>query len=122
MGILDNFLGDFDVLVERLVGGVNHHAGKALVNALFAQLEGVAVVQVNSDGDVRDADRGLNEFFEVNRVGVLAGPLGNLEDERRFFLFASLNDGLDEFHVIHVECAQGILALESLGEQVFGMC
>jgi hypothetical protein len=60
-------------------------------------------------------------FFEINRVGVLAGALGNLQHERGFFLFASLNDGLDEFHVVHVEGAQGVFAFERLGEQVFGM-
>jgi len=43
-------LGDFDILLERLVAGVNHHAGETLVNALLAQLERVAVIQMDGDG------------------------------------------------------------------------
>ena len=88
-------LADLDVLLERLVAGVNHHAGEPFVNALLAQLEGVAVVQVDGDGDVGQADGGLDEFLEINRVGVLARALGNLEHQRRLFLFAGLDDGLD---------------------------
>jgi len=75
---------NLDVFVERLVAGVNHHAGKTFVNALFAQLEGVAVVQVDGDGDIGQADRRLDEFFEIDRVGILAGAFGDLEDQRAF--------------------------------------
>ena len=120
--VFHDFLGDFDVLVERLVAGVNHHAGEPFVNALLAQFERVAVVEVDGDGDVGQADGRLDELLEINRVGVLARALGNLEHQRRFFLFAGLDDGLDEFHVVHVERAEGVFALQRLGEQVFGMC
>jgi hypothetical protein len=122
VGVFHDLAGDFDVLLERLVAGVNHHAGETFVNALFAQLEGVAVVQVDGDGDVGQADRRLDEFLEIDRVGVLAGALGNLEDQRRFFLFAGLNDGLDEFHVVDVERAERVFALQRLRKQFFGMC
>ena len=120
--VFHDLFGDFDVLVERLVAGVNHDAGETFVNALLAQLERVAVVQMDGDGDVGQADGGLDELLEINRVGVLARALGNLEDERGFFLFAGLDDGLDEFHVVDVERAEGVFAFERLGEQVFGMC
>ena len=80
------------------------------------------MVQVDGDGDVGHADGGLNEFLEVNRIGVLARTLRDLQDERGFFLFAGFNDGLDEFHVVHVKRAEGVLAFERFGEQVFGMC
>ena len=52
----------------------------------------------------------------------MARTLGNLEHQRGFFLFAGLDDGLDEFHVVDVESAEGVFAFERLGEQVFGMC
>jgi len=57
------------------VGGVNHDAGESLVNALLAQFKGVAVVQVDGDGDVGKADRRFDELLEIDGVGVLAGPL-----------------------------------------------
>ena len=118
VGVFHDLFGDFDVLLERLVAGVNHHAGETFVNALFAQLERVAVVQMDGDGDVGQADGGLDEFLEIDRVGVLARALGNLEHQRRLFLFARLDDGLDEFHVVHVERAEGVFALQRLRKQV----
>ena len=122
VGVFDDFFGDLDVLVERLVAGVNHHAGETFINALFAQFEGVAVVQVDGDGDVGQADRRLDEFLEIDRVGVLAGAFGNLEHQRRLFLFAGLDDGLDEFHVVDVERAERVFAFQRLCKQLFGMC
>jgi len=113
---------DFSILLEGFVAGVNHHAGETLVNALFAQVESVAVVQVDGDGDVGQADRRLDEFLEINGVGVLAGALGNLENQRRLFLFAGFYDGLDELHVVDVECAQGVFTLQRLRKQFFCMC
>ncbi len=118
VGVFHDLLGDFDVLLERLVAGVNHHAGEPLVNALLAQLERVAVVEVDGDGDVGQADRRLDELLEINRVGVLARALGNLEHQRRLFLLARLDDGLNEFHVVHVERAERVFALQRLRKQV----
>ena len=115
-------LADLDVLLERLVAGVDHDAGEAFVDALLAQFEGVAVVEVDGDGDVGEADGGFDELLEVNRVGVLAGALGDLEHHGRLFLFAGFDDGLEQFHVVDVESAEGVFALERFGEQVFGMC
>ena len=120
--VFDNFLGDFDIFLKRLVRGVNHHAGKTFINALFAQLEGVTVIQMNGNRNIREADGGLDEFLEINRIGVGTCALGNLENERSFFFFASLDDGLDQLHVVHVERAESVFAFERLGEQVFGMC
>ena len=120
--IFRNLPGDLDILVKRLVAGINHHAGKAFINAVFAQLERVAVIEVDGDGDVREADGGLDELLEIDRVGVLAGAFGNLQHHGSFFFFACLDDGLEQFHVIDVKRPEGVFALQRLGEQVFSMC
>jgi len=116
--VFHDFACDFSILLERLVAGVNHHAGETFINALFAEVEGVAVVQVDGDGDVGQADRRLDEFLEIDGVGVLAGALGNLENQRRLFLFAGLHDGLDELHVVYVECAEGVFTLQRASQIV----
>jgi len=109
VSIIDDFARDFDVFVERLVTGVNHHAGEPFIDALLAKFEGIAVVQMNRDGDIRQADGSFDELFEVNRVGVLASPFGNLELDGGFFLFERLNDGKEQLHVVGVEGAQRVL-------------
>ena len=57
VGVFHDSFADFDVFLERLVAAVNHHAGETFVNALLAQLERVAVVQMHGNGDVGQADR-----------------------------------------------------------------
>jgi hypothetical protein len=69
--VIHNLLRDLDILLERLVARVNHHARETLVNALFAQLERVAVVQMHRDGNRGQADRRLDQFFKVSRMGML---------------------------------------------------
>ena len=48
---------DLDVLLERIVAGVDHDAGEPLVHAVLAQLEGIPVVEVDRNGDIGQADR-----------------------------------------------------------------
>ena len=48
--------------------------------------------------------------------------IADLKDQRGLLLFAGLNDGLDELHVIDVESTEGVFAFQSLGEQVASMC
>src|SRR5437868_1388867 len=70
VGVIDDAFARFNVLIEWFVAGVDHHAGKAFIDAFLAQFEGVAVVQVDRDGDIGKADSGFNELFEIGGIGV----------------------------------------------------
>jgi hypothetical protein len=122
VGVIDDFFAEFGVLFERVMAAINHHAGEPFVDAFLAKFEGVAVVEVDGDGNGGEADGGFDEALEVNGIGVLAGALGDLEHDRGFFLFAGFNDGLEQFHVVDVESAERVFAFEGLGEQLFGVC
>jgi hypothetical protein len=122
VGVFDDPFAHLDIFFKRLVAAVNHHTGEPFVNALFAQLEGIAVIEVDGDGDIGGADGRFDEFLEINGAGILAGALGDLEHDRRFFLLAGLDDGLEQLHVIDVEGAEGVFAFEGFGEQVCCMC
>ena len=52
VGVLNDLLGDLDVLGKGLGGGVDHDGGEAAVDAGLAGLKVRAVVQVQHDGDV----------------------------------------------------------------------
>ena len=120
--VFDDLFANFDVLLERLMAGIDHDAGETFIDAFLAKLERIAVVQVDGDGDIGEADGGFDQFLEVNGIGVLAGALGNLQHHRRFFLFAGFDDRLEQFHVVDVESAERVFAFQGFGEQVFGMC
>ena len=54
----DNGLGDLDVLLKGLGGGIDHDGGKAAVNAGLARLKIGTMIQMQRDGNVRAADDG----------------------------------------------------------------
>ena len=52
VGVLDDLAGQLDVLLVGVVRAVDHHRGEAGVDARLAQLEGVAVVEVQGEGQL----------------------------------------------------------------------
>ena len=63
VSIVDNFSAHFDILFERLMAAIDHDAGKPFVDAFFAQFKRIAVVQVNGNRNIREADRGFDQLF-----------------------------------------------------------
>ena len=103
MGAIDDALGDRDVLVERLVRGVDHHrAVEAGINAVVAGLL-VAVVQMHGeDGFREDLLGGADDGFEHALVGVLPRALRDLDDERRLAGEAALEQAHGLLGVVDV--------------------
>src|SRR5206468_754081 len=93
-----------------------------VIDAFFAKLEGIAVVEVDGNGNIGRADGGFDEFFEVDGMRIFPGAAGDLQHHGRLFFFASLDDGLEKFHVIDVKSAERVFALEGFGKEVLGMC
>ena len=117
MGVLDDLLGDLDVLGKGLAGSVDHDGGKAAVDAGLAGLEVGAVVQMQNDGDLGALDdSGLNQLHQVGVVGVGAGALGHLQNHGSLLLAAGLGDALNDFHVVDIESADGVTAVVGLLE------
>ena len=109
MRVLNDLLGDLDVLGKGLGGGVDHNGGEAAVDAALAGLKVRAVIEVQHDGDVGAAlHGGLDELDEVGMVRVGAGALGNLKNNGSVFLLAGLGDALHDLHVVDVERADGV--------------
>ena len=106
--IINNFFGERDVLVIRKMGSIYHDGGKSVVDARFAELKRVAVVQMQHDGD-REAqfscivDRSLGEMFQECLVCVLAGAARYLEDNRRFCFDACANNGLQLLEIVEIK-------------------
>src|SRR5579864_1424676 len=119
--VVHHLFANLHVFLKRLVARVNHYTRKPFIDALLAKLEGITVVEMDGNGNIGKADSGFDEFFEIEGIGVLASAFGNLEHDRSFFLLASLDDGLQEFHIVDVEGAQGVFALEGLGEKLASM-
>ena len=123
VGVLHDLGGELDVLLHGVVGAVDHHRGEARVHAGLAQLEGVAVVEVEGEVDVAlhaldELPGPLGQVAEERLVGVLAGPRADLEDEGRLRLDAAADDGLELLQVVEVVRGDGVLAFHGLLEHL----
>ena len=109
--VVNDFLRQLDVVLEAVLGAVNHDRSEAVVNAGFADVEIRAVVKVKADGQIRVLQRRLDEMDEIGRLRVFARARGDLQNQRRVFFLRRLGDALDDFHVVDIEGANGVSAL-----------
>ena len=108
VSVLNDLAGQGNVLLEGVLGTVDHNGGETAVDAGLADLKVLTVVEVDTDGQVGILNSSLDELHEVNVLGVLAGAGGNLQDESGVELLGSLGDALDNLHVVDVESADGV--------------
>ena len=109
--VVDDLLGQRDIVLERVVAAVDHNRGEAAVDAGLAELERVAVVEVDADGQPGVLNGGFDELHQINMLGVVARARGNLQDQRRVFLHRRFGDALNDLHIVDVERADGVAAL-----------
>ena len=119
--VLDDLLGNADVFGKGMGAGVYHNGSEAAVNAILAEFETVAVVEVQTDGETAGLDGRFDHFLEINGVGVLSGTRGNLQDKGGVFDGGRFDDTLNEFHIVDVESADCVAAVVCFLEH-FGGC
>jgi len=121
MGGLSRFAGEADVFLVGMVGAVDHDAGVAVIDALFDEVDRVAVVTVDGDGHLGiKLDAGVDDVLEYADVGVLPRAFGNLEDAGRMLRGAGLDDGLGDLHIVDVESSDAEPAVVCKVEHGFG--
>ena len=117
VGVLDDLLGDGNILLKGLGTGVDHHGGEAAVDAGLTGLKIRAVVQMQRDGDIGALDHsGLHQLHQIGVVGIGAGALGHLQNQGSLLLLSSLGDTLNDLHVVDIEGADGVTAVIGLLE------
>ena len=119
VSIFNDLLGKFDVFFEREVGAVDHNGGEAAVDAGFAELEGIAVVEMETYGKPGILDSGFNELYKIGVLGILSCAGGNLKDKGGIFFLCGFRDALDDLHIVDIEGADGITALIGFFEHFF---
>ena len=120
MSILHDLTGQGDVIFKALGRGVDHNGGKAAVNAGFAELEGIAVVKMKGNGNLRVFDNGcFNELDQIGVICISARALGYLQDDGALQLPCRFGDALNDFHIVDVERADGVSPVISFLEHLF---
>ena len=113
MGVVSDLFCQLHVLLIGQMRAVDHHGGEAAVDAVLAQLEGRAMIQMERDGQAGFNFGGLYQLGQIGVVGVLTGAGGHLKNHGSVQLLAGFGNSLHDFHIVHIECADGIAFLVS---------
>ena len=92
----DQLLGLLHILLDGVVAAVEHDGGETGLNAGLAALVG-AVIQMQSDrdGDAHGIDHCIDHSSDGLEAGhVLAGTLGDTQDDRTLHLLAGGQNSL----------------------------
>ena len=121
VGDADNLLGLLDVLLNAVVGAVEHNGGEAVLHGLQGGVIGAVVqVQGNGDRDVQGLEHAVDHAgHRVEAAHILASALGHAEDNRGIALLGGEQDSLGPLQVVDVELANSVLAGLGLGEHFF---
>jgi len=129
MGIVDNLLGEGNVLLVGESRTVDHDVAEAAGDAVDAKLVAVTVVKVESDGDALAVGRDLlgvlngtlSHVAQKSLVRIGTSTTGNLKNHRALSLNTGSDDGLHLLHVVEVESRDSKTVLHSTGEHLLGV-
>ena len=127
VGILDDLAREGDILVIGQGRTVDHYRREAHVDAALAQLEAVAVVEMQDDLRLLPAqllgilDGTLGHVAQQRLVGVVARTLRYLQNHGRLGLGRSHDDRLQLLHVVEIECRNRVTSVNGLLEHLFGV-
>ncbi len=122
VGVVNHLLGEGHVLLEGERRAVDHHRREAVVDTVLAELESIAVVEVQADLGMFPAQgfgifhRALCHIAEQYGVGVVTRALRHLEDDGALGIGGCLDNGLQLLHIVKVERGDGVTAMYCLGE------
>jgi len=129
MSVLDDLLGESDVLLIRKSRAIDHDIAEAAGNAVNAELVAVTMIKVESDGDAlavrRDLlgvlDGTLSHVTQKSLVGIGTSTTRNLQDNRALGLNTGSDDSLHLLHVVEVEGGDCKTTLHSTSEHLLGV-
>jgi hypothetical protein len=110
MSVLYDTVRQSDIFLKRMFGAVDHHRRKSAVHTGFTYLKILTVVEMEANRQIGIRQGGFHQFDQVNVFGVFARSGGNLKYKRGFFLFGCVDYTLNDFHVVDVESAYGVLS------------
>ncbi len=108
MGDIHDLRGHGDVLLQRQLMPVEHQRGEAGAQAFHILFVVGAMIQVQHDGDIGAFAEHFRHGGNHLQAGIFDGALAGLDDHGRLFFHGRLHDGLGHFHIVEVECADGI--------------
>ena len=114
MGIFDNLLCNLHIFFKRMLGTVIHDGRESAVNAGLADFIGRAMVKMKGRRDFRIILKGnLYKAYNIFLACIVTGAFRGLENDRGLLFLGSFHNALDDFHVVHIESADGVMTFVS---------
>ncbi len=112
VGLVYHALGNLDVLLERIVGGVDHDgAEEPGIDAVITGLLVPVVEMHREDGLWENLASRADDGLEHALVGVAARALGNLDDEGGFRIDRAFEEAHGLLGVVDVVGADGVFSV-----------
>ena len=108
VGDSHDFFREANIFIQLMFRGVDHNGSKAAANAFHDFFEIRAVIQVQSHGHVDSISGGFYQRSNVVDAGVFNGSLRRLQNNRCTEIIRRLGNGLNDFHIVYIESADGI--------------
>ena len=120
VSVLNQFLGLGHVLLDGIVRTVEHDGGEAGVDAGLGALVGAVIqVQRHGNGDAQALIHGADHGGNGLEAGhILAGALGDAQDDRALHGLGLEQDALGPFQVVDVELPDAIVAVTCLEQHI----
>ena len=123
MRIFNNFFRQRNIVLVLMRRTVDHHGREAVLHAGFAELKSVAVVEVQNNRNIVAEflcvfASALRHVAKESLIGVFAGSAGNLQNDGRFLLDASLYNRLHLLHIIEVKRRDCVFAGDGFFEKL----
>ena len=125
--IVDDLLGQGDVLLVGEGGSIDHDRGEAEIHAALAELEGITVVEMEADLGILPSEFlcilycTFGHVAKKGLVRIVASALGNLKDDRGLLCCCGLDDSLELLHVVEVECGDSVSTIDCLCKHLLGV-
>ena len=120
MGVSHQLLGLGNVLVDGVVGTIEHDGGEAGLDAGLGALVGAVVqMQRHRHRDAQALVHGLDHSGDRLETGhVLAGALRDTQDHRALHGLGLQQDGLGPLQVVDVELTDAVMAVACLAQHI----
>ena len=120
MGIVYDFFCFCYVFFIVEVGTVEHNGSKASFDTSFTNFKISAMVQMQCDVQTAFFYCSIHHVFQILWAHIVECAFRNLQNYSGVLFFASIYHCLNDFHVVDVEGADGIVAGKRLFKHFFG--
>ena len=119
VGVFYDFLCLCYVFLILQMGTVKHDRCETVFDTVFTYFKIRAVIQMQCNIQIGFFDCGIHHCLQIFGMRIFQSRFGNLQDDSGILRLCRSYDTLDDFHVIDVECTDGIAALKCLFKHFF---